>query len=97
MITLVWCTAIQAFRIVHSLYAAPRVLIVGVQTLWHLYGDVRLGAVQMCTAGIQKFHLRDTAPFGVLYCHAHFRNRIPIVRGAMGSPSLCTQAVVPVR
>ena len=33
VIPLVWCSAMQAFRIIHLLYEAPRVLIAGVHSL----------------------------------------------------------------
>ena len=35
VIPLVWCSAMQAFRIIHLLYEAPRVLIAGVHSLWY--------------------------------------------------------------
>ena len=34
--------------------------------------------------GVQQCRLRDSAPFGVWYCQAHFRNRTPSVWGATG-------------
>ena len=35
--------------------------------------DVRQGAVQIRTVGVPKCRLRQSAPLGVVYCHARFR------------------------
>ena len=50
VIPLVWCTAMQVFGFVHLLYKAPRILIVGVDSLRQSYTDVCQGAVQICIA-----------------------------------------------
>ena len=73
--------------IIHLLYQVPRDLIVFVRSMWHPYSDLRQGAAQIRTASVRKFRLHNTAPFGMLYYHTHFQNRIPIVRGTMGPHS----------
>ena len=58
---------------------------------------VRCPTLRNRTAGVRKYSLRQSAPLGMVYCHARFQNRTPIVRGATGPPSLCTQTVAIVR
>ena len=90
----VWFTAMHVLGILHLLYETPRDLTICVHRLCgHLYGNVSQQAVQIPTAVVPKYRLRHSSPIGVVYCHAHYCNRTPTVRGTTGSPNLCTKAV----
>ena len=58
-----------------------------------MYGTRGPGAIQNCTAGIQKCCLRQSASYDLLNWRVHFHNCIPTVQGATGPPRLCTQSV----
>ena len=82
----------RIFGILHLLYEVPRDLPICVQRLCgHPYNNVSQQAVRIPTAVVLKCRLHQSPPFGLVYYHAHYRNCTPTVRGATGSPSLCTR------
>ena len=88
----IWFTAMHVLGILHLLHEVPRDLPVCVQRLCgHPYGNVSQQAVQIPTAVAPKCRLRQCSPLGVVYCHAHYRNCTPTVRGTPGSHNLCTK------
>ena len=71
------------FEIAHLLYEVTRDLPICAQGLrGYLYSNASQQAVQIRTAVVPKCRLHHSCPLGVVYCHAHYRNCIPTVRGA---------------
>ena len=93
-----WHTPTCIIGIVHLLYEDPRDLPICVQRRGgNPYGNVSQQAVQIPTAVVPKYLLRQCCPLGVVYCHVRYRNCTPTVRGATAPPSLCTKIAAPVR
>ena len=67
-----------------------------VQNLWHRMctdptANLIREAVLIRIVGVQKYHLRMSAPHTLVKWLVHFRDRTPKVLGAMGLHMMCTE------